>query len=749
MAVEEKKRSICGVCIHNGCGIYVKTLDGRPVEIEPDFENPFSYGFLCEKSAIAIDQIDHPSRLNYPLKRAGERGEGKWKRISWEQAMDEIAAKLAGIRDKYGPEAVVSPGGTCHGIGADIFRPTFMNFFGSPNWYWQGINCGAAMMASMAAVAGWQYLSLGIPGITKSFLVWGVNPVASSAAAWPMILEAQKQGAKMIVIDPILTETASYADIWVQIRPGTDGALAMGMINVIITEKLYDEEFIRDWTVGFDELKDRVKPYTPARVEEITGVPQQTVIEISRIFATEKPGSLFGHLPWIHIGAGAANSACIYTAILPALTGNIDVLGGCALGFPFEDAKLHLESISGWQELYNHPLRKRDVVGEEKIKKGVAVCQAYDEVISKVHPWGLTVKPYLLFPALRAIWDAILEEKPYPIKAMLAQGTNLLSCHANTPLVYKALKSKNLELYVNMDVTMSPAAALADYVLPASGWMERPQMRTMMGILGTIYQGASRVMEPLYERHDDYQLWADLGKRLGQEKYWPERMEDKLSQMVEPWGMDFDTWAKEVKWYLPEPEDRPYLKINPATGKPRGFPTRSGKLELRPSLLEVMRQDPLPDYEEPLQSPVSTPDLAQEYPLILMTGNRSRFYVHGEFREYDKVRRFHHWPKVDIHPATARDLGIADGEAVWVETPRGRVRQIAHINSGIKPGVVHAEAYWWYPEKAIEEPILGGAFESNANAILDDDYPTLNFGGDNYLRALLCKVYPAKQPPGR
>jgi len=735
--------------VHNGCGIYVKTLDGKPVEIEPDPENPFSYGFLCEKAAIALDQVDHHSRLNYPLKRAGKRGEGKWERISWEQAMDEIAVKLGGIRDKYGPEAVVSPGGTVHGIGADIFRPRFMNLFGSPNWYWQGINCGAAMMAAMSAVAGWQYLSLGIPGMTKCLLVWGVNPVASSAAAWPMILEAKKAGAKLIVIDPIFTETASYADIWVQIRPGTDGALAMGMINVIINEKLYDEDFIKEWTVGFDELAAKVKAYTPEKVAEITGVPADTILTISRIFATEKPGSLFGHLPWIHIGAGAANSACIYTAILPALTGNIDVLGGCALGTPFEEAQLHLESISGWQELYHHPLRKRDVVGEDKVKKGVAVCQAYDEVVSKVHPWGLTVKPYLLFPALRAIWDAILTEKPYPIKAMLAQGTNLLSCHANTRLVTEALTSDNLELYVNMDVTMTPAAALADYVLPATGWMERPQLRTMNGILGTIYQGSSRAIEPLYERHDDYQLWADLGRRLGQEEYWPEKMEDMLSKMVEPWGMDFDTWADEVKWYLPEPEDRPYLKINPETGQPIGFPTRSGKLELRPSLLEVMRQDPLPDYQEPLQSPVSTPELAEEYPLVLITGNRSRFYVHGEFREYDKVRRFHRWPMVEIHPATARELGIADGEWVWVETPRGRVRQVAHINSGIAPNVVHAEAYWWYPERAVEMPVLAGAFESNANAILDDDYQTLNFGGDNYLRALLCKVYPSAQGPCR
>jgi len=621
-----------------------------------------------------------------------------------------------------------------------------MNKLGSPNWWFQGINCGSGMFTVMPAIAGWGYLSYVAPGLTKSSILWGFNPPASQPTVWNSFLEARKQGTKLIVIDPKLTEAASAADLWLQPRPGTDGALAMGMINVIINEDLYDHDFVDQWTIGFEDLKERVASYTPERVQEITWVPAEKMIQAARIYATEKPGSIIGHLSWIHLGGEAANAACIYTSLLPVITGNLDQLGGSELGFPAGENNLLLEEAMGWDELINNPRRKRDAIGSEIIPRGCDVIKKFEGPIKRVHPSGYTLNPYLLFPPLRAVWDGILTEKPYPIKALLVQASNPLSCNPNANRVLEALTSDNLDLLVVMDVFMTPTAMLADYVLPAADWIERPELFDLF-VAGAMYEAGEQACQPLYERHQDYDLWRDLGNRLGQQGEWSDTIEGEFDKMLEPWGFGFEEYLEKVSWSIPEPRPLKHLEPGP-DGKPIGFGTPSGKVEIKASLLADLGFDPLPDYQEPPWSPVSTPDLAEEYPLILTTGSRIRYFTHSELRQIPALRHMHPWPEFDIHPETARKYGLANGDWAYIETPMGKICQKVHIFEGILPGVIHSEAYWWFPERRGEAPYLFDVLRSNANVLTPDDYDTCNLGADNYLRGLLCRIYKAKAPEG-
>jgi thiosulfate reductase/polysulfide reductase chain A len=361
--------------------------------------------------------------------------------------------------------------------------------------------------------------------------------------------------------------------------------------------------------------------------------------------------------------------------------------------------------------------------------------KTYREAMGKVHPLGTGPASYMMYPAPTCVWSAIIDQDPYPIKAVITQATNTLAALANAKRIYQAFTSDNLELHVVMDHWMIPQANLADYVLPASDGLERPNLGGMWGFSNN-YSAAARTIEPQYERHDDYQLWADLGNRLGQKGYWPERMEGWFDKLLEPAGTSFgDLAGRELPWLFPAPQSKRYEQV--------GFATFSGKVELKSSLLQKLGYNPLPDYEEPCWSPVSTPELAKEYPLVMTSGASSPFYYRSQHRQLKAMRKAHSYATLQIHPQTAKTLGIADGDPVWVETPLGRVRQKALFSDALHPEVVHADGLWWYPEQKGEEPTLAGIWESNINAIIPDDPDHCDFAGDNHFRGLLCRVYPA------
>ena len=726
------KKTFCGLCTSN-CGIEVHVEKGGVAKVLGDRQSPFGKGQICIKASALMDVHEHPGRLNYPLKRTGERGEGKWERISWSQAMDEIASKLARIRDQYGPEALVYIAGTIHN-GVEWAGWRFCNLFGSPNIFAQGKNCGEPEFLSELATYGYDTRgSPFVPGATKCFIVWGWNPSESRVATWNSLVQAQNRGTKLVVIDPRFTEPAAKADLWLQVRPGTDGALALGMMNIIINENLYDKEFVEDWCLGFEKLQASVQAYSPEKTSRITGVPADKIVAAARLYATSKPAIISRGVALCHLGR-ATKSAIQGRILLRAITGNIDIEAGQVLreGFP----NLAWMENMFWEKLVNHPLRTRDNVSADHVPiASVRALSMYREAMKKVYPKGYTANQYLLFVTPYYIWPAITEGKPYPLRAMITSGGNTLTTVAGGKKIHQALKSNNLELHVGMDLFMTPTLQLTDYVLPAADCFEQPSIRLSWGLDDDFALGEQSV-EPLFERRDDYHFWSELGVRLGQKTDWPATLKGMIDRILEPTGLTFEqALAKEERNFM---APRRYQKY-----KEMGFATFSGKVELAPTLFEKLGYDPLPSYEEPPQSPVRTPDLVKAFPYILVSGSRNRYYVHSTLRQIDRLRKKSPDPLLQIHPETARRLGIAQGDWVYVETTVGRVKQKAELTDVVSPQVVYAEGYWWFPEKPGKEPGLFGVWESNIDAIIPDEAEMCSFSGDQFFRGPLCNVYKA------
>jgi len=738
MKQEQIKKASCMWC-HDHCKVAVHIRDGRLVEIDEDRTFPqTAVGRAavkgCPRARAAAEWFYHPDRLKYPLRRAGERGEGEWQRISWEQALDEIAQKLREIKDRWGPEAVATTGGTYR--THDEYRMRFFNLLGSPNLMTQGIICWLVNNTVSNALTG---LSCNRftpqPGVTRCVLIFGANLAVSQRGSWRVILDAKKSGAKIIVADPRYSETAKRADIWLQLRPGTDCALLMGLINVIINEGLYDKEFVEKWCYGFDKLVERAQDYPSEKVAEITWIPAEKIREAARMYATNKPAKSFNYMGLEHIANVIEALHARY--ILSAITGNIDVRGGDIASPPTPQIVTEFEiALSDRLTLE----QKRKQLGAERFK--LLSWTGYDLIQENAEKvWGRRVSPaHAVHAHAPTVFRAMITGKPYPVKALISLASNPMVGYPNTKLVYRALKK--LDLYVVMDQWLTPSAELADYVLPSASWLERPVIRTGHDTFNAIQAGEAplpSVKEGEYERRTDYEFWRGLGIRLGQEQYWPwKNLEEAYDHRLAPLGYTLKDFVAKKGGYLEFPlEYKKYEKV--------GFGTATGKVELYSTILEKLGYDPLPRYEEPPESPNSTRELVEEYPLILITGTRFQPMYHSEHRQIDSLRKQHPQPVMQMNPQKATELGIDDGDWVWIETPRGKVRQKCQYFDGIDPGVVGAQHGWWFPELPGEEPWLHGVWESNINVVTDDDPEHCNkISGGWPLRALLCKVYKVK-----
>lgn len=732
----EVKKAVCYWC-HDHCRVGVHVRDGLILEkVEEDKAHPHAKGYRtnvlsCPRARAAAQWFHHPDRLNYPLKRAGERGEGKWQRISWEQALDEIADKLKNLKKKYGAETLGAASGT--GRSHDEYRRRFLHLFGTPNYFGQGNICfGPALMVSSAMFGMPAFL---IGRHAKCILLLGTNPPQAFRRIWGIVLEDIKAGAKLIVLDPRRTATTDRAHLWLQLRPGTDTAVMMAMINTIIEEKLYDKEFVDKWCHGFDKLKARAKEYPAEKVAGISWVPAEQIKEAARLFATSKPATTWNHMGIEHLSNGIDALHCRF--ILAAITGNVDIHGGNML------YGLHPTFIGNYEiEWMEHfPQEQKDkALGTDRFK--LMGWQGYDLMRPNVlKSWKEFIGGcHNLFAHGPTAYRAMITGKPYPVKALITTAANPMVTQANTKLVYKALKS--LDLHVVMDYWLTPTAELADYVLPIASWLERPEVHGLFDAANWIEAGEAalpHIVEGKYDRRRDYDVYRELGLRLGQKKYWPwKTLEEAYDFRLKPLGYTLNEFIdKKGGFDMPRPEEKKYLKT--------GFGTPTGKLELYSVIFEKLGYDPLPRYKEPAESPVSTPKLAKEYPYILITGGRFLPMYHSEHRQVEVLRKQHPDPIVQLNPETAKKHGIADGDWAWIETPRGRIRQKCQVYPGLDPRVVHCEHGWWFPEEPGEEPWLRGAWESNVNVLTDDepDHCSEKSGGWP-LRAELCKVYKVK-----
>ena len=728
----EVKPTVCFWCKAE-CGLLAHVKDGVLLKLEEDPEwpikcHPPTAG--CVRRKAAAEYLYHPGRVDYPMKRVGERGEGKWQRIEWPDALDEIAGKLDELRDRYGAETLGASGGTAR--THDEYRARFFNLFGSPNLLGQERICFGPRSVMADAIVG-MFPNYALSKDSNCLLLLGAEPMTARPIVAKAILEAKKRGAKLIVVDPCQTKSASMADLWLPVRPGTDSALLLGMIRVVVDEELYDKDFVEKWCYGFDDLLERLQEYPLSRVSEITGLSPELIQDAARLYAKNGPACAMA-------GEGIEHSYSSTQAlharwILSAICGNIDVKGGeIQMGPP---GIVPTRDMELWDRLPESQWKK--MIGADRFR-----LSSYDTQIilmrNITRVWGAPVNE--MFHQCQShtpsAYQAIITGKPYPLTALFTSHSNPMVTEIATKSVYEALKSPNLQLYVVNEFFMTPSAELADYVLPAATWLERPDIWAFSDYGSYIWAREAvvpHIVPSRYEHLRDYDIWRELGIRLGQEADWPwETLEEVLDYRLAPLGYTLKTFPRVI---LRPVVEKKYEK--------QGFATTTGKVELRSTVLEALGYDPLPKYIVPPESPQGDPELAKEYPYILITGRRILFYYHAEWRQVESVRKHYPAPIVRVHPETARAEGVADGDWIWIETKRGRVRQKVQLFDKMDPQIISAEHGWWYPEMPGPEPSLHGAFESNINVCMSDDPDHCNPEMGSYpLRTALCRISKAE-----
>jgi anaerobic selenocysteine-containing dehydrogenase len=714
-------RTVCGGCMSE-CGVLVHVDEnGKAFRLEGDPQHPLNEGYMCPKGLSFLQLAYHPERLRYPLKRVGEKGEGKWERVSWGRALSEISREILRIRDEYGAEAIAVSYGT-YPKRVAMGLIVFLAALGSPSQFIGNCHyCYTPHVTADLLTCGEVYsCELGVPDYRKSkcIVLWGYNPVHTYPPLGKKIVEAKRNGSKLIVVDPRFTELASLADIWLQVRPGTDGALALGMLNVIINKKLYDMDFVSKWCYGFDKLAERVHEYPPQRVEEITWVPKEDLIKAAETYALSKPATLQSHLGVSMSYNSVQASRAI--SILIAITGNLDVKGGA--------------------ELPNYPIRLTYM----NVKKSLRLTEEIEKktIGSDKYPLLSGPKSFRCFTHPPSVFEAILTGKPYPIKGLICTS-NLVVSFEDSKKVADAFKK--LDLLVVMDFFMTPTAELADYVLPSATYLECEDICDAFDYTNFI-AARQKAIEPLYECRDDNEVLFELIRRMGLKLPFPvSTYREFLDYRLKELNMTFDEF-KEKGYIFSETIERRYEKGMLREDGRAGFKTPTGKCELYSTLLEKYAYDPLPSHVEPPVSPYSTPELAERYPLILITGARhiSSYQTMGHNIPY--LRELLPYPLVEIHPETAEKLGIKNGDWIYIETSNcsGRVKMKATLTRGIHPSVVSAQALWWYPEgKTYNER----AFESNINTIISmtPPYGYEKIVGTTLMRGMLCKIYKVEE----
>lgn len=697
--METIHKSVCRIC-HGGCGVLVTVRDGRVIKVKGDPESPMNRGWMCIKGVRTPEIANHPDRLTVPLKRVKGRGEGAWQELSWEQALGEIAERVDALRRESGPESIALGQGTGRHHYMHVVR--FANALGTPNWYEPGL---AQCFIPRITVSNLTYGGFVVGdyyGATppKCILFWGHNPLVSSPDGELGITaqRALEAGAVGISVDPRRSETGRKCQQWLPIRPGTDAALALAMLHVIIHEGLYDHDFVDQWTVGFAELKEHVKPFTPAWAAAITWVEPEAILTAARTYATLKPAIL----EW---GLGLEqNVNALQTvravALLRAVTGNLDVPGG---------------DILGMNVLKAYPTLK------EKLPEGMVQKRLGAETYKLLGGW----RAFMPSAHIPTLFNAMRTGEPYRVRGLLIFGNNPLATVAGAREVHASLQA--LDLLVVTDLFMTPTAELADYVLPAALWTETRQVIGYPLVVENIAMAQPQLTQTGSCRQDEWIL-DELAKRLdlpGCE----EGLDETMNQQLAPLGITHDALVQQGGVVAPAHVYHKHLA--------KGFRTPSRKVELFCKSLQRQGYDPLPRYVEPPESPLSAPELAREFPCVLTTGHRRKEFFHSEHRQIPDLRRRWPDPRAELHPDLASRHGIAEGDWIVVTSPRGAARFRALVTPEINPGVVSVEHGWWFPEKPGPDH---GIWESNANLLTNAGPPYDPGFGSYQLRGLLCRV---------
>ena len=716
---------------HDNCGVLLYVKDGVLEKIEGDPENPFNQGRLCPRCLAVKEMLYHEDRLRYPMKRAKEdRGKNAFERCTWDEAYDIIEREMRAVIERYGEEAIWVTQGT----GRDIngYGPLMAQYFGTPNYgtgFLSGIACYGPRIFSTALKSGGLFVcdySQFFPDryddprweASEYILIWGNNPVVANSDGmlghW--IVESMKRGSKLIVMDPTLTWLAGKADVWFQLRPGTDAALALALCNQIIADDLYDHEFVSCWCYGFDEFAEHVKGYPVSFAAKTCGVPESLIVEAARKIGSAKSACLQWGVAMDHTSEGFITGMACFD--LMALTGNFENPGGMLLSEPCFGMSV-TSSPRG---------------------------DTWDECTPPIpHPELKNHGGYKPLEAMNAISpDALLESmetgEPYKIRAMWIQTNNPIACMGAQPQrILPALQAMDFNVVVDLFLTPT-ALACADVLLPAACFAER------IGITGhqPYALGAiSQAIEPLGECKSDQRIIYEMGGRFVTDEYkhWDDE-EGFYDYLLRDTGFTYES-LKERTWAYPEFEYYKYKKglLRP-DGTP-GFATSTGRYNFYCPEMAYFGFSPFATYEEPPESPVSSPDLAKDYPLVLTTGARAWGFFHSEHRQSPSMRRLHPDPTFLVHPETAAANGIADGDWCVLENNLGSAKLRAHTTVRIRKDTVSADHAWWFPERGPEDGTLFGVLESNINQLIPMR-PGKTGMGASY-KSQLCRISKVKE----
>jgi len=639
----------CVMC-SDACGLNVHVKDGKIIKIEGNKEHPANH--LCSKGKTLIDYVYSPDRLRYPMKKVN----GSFKKISWDEALDFVSAKLINIKKKYGAHSLVVYVGMPGVLDLELtaFAQRFRTVFGTPNLLSVESMCFRSRIFSRQVTFGTYPIQE--PNKANCIILWGQNP----ANSWPGLEQIirkgiEERGCKLIVIDPRRIPLAEEG-IHLQPRPGTDGAIALAMINVIINEELYDKEFTEKWTYGFDKLKEHIQQYTPEWAEGISWVPASDIRNVSRIFAGSTSCILQGQNTQDQKIGGVQTNRSF--SILQSITGNIGKPGT-------------------WRPVPY--IRTTDLrVPLEERPLGYDVYPLYDSLWKRLAPFGQG----MLLP------EALETGKPYPIRGLICDASNMAVTFPNSRRLLDSLKK--LELFVVMDVFMNETATYADVVLPASTFLERVGLGYIYGVVSgwSYVMKRQKVIDPLPESWPDWKIWAELGKKCGYAEYFPwNNDEEVLEYLMKESQVSYQQLLDNPNglWFG-EPLYRWYEK--------KGFGTPSGKIEIYSNTLKEAGYPPLPTYIEPAESPYSKPEFAKEFPLILITGARQLEYIHSQGRNIVPLRKDAPFPELEMHPSVAEKYRVSQGEMVWLETKRGRIKVEAKITENIMPKVLSLPHGW-------------------------------------------------------
>ncbi|MCX7823744.1 MAG: molybdopterin-dependent oxidoreductase [Syntrophobacterales bacterium] len=609
---------------------------------------------VCPKLKAAPDIVYSKDRILKPLIRKGRHSE--FRESSWEEALSFVAEHLQKIKDFYGAPSVA----WLRGMAADWGAPwdyanRLMSAFGSPNVIGNGSVCHVAR--EMAHVYTYGVLTAPMAKDAKCIVIWGKNDKNTAPGMAEAILFAKERGAKLIVVDPVRTFFTKRADIWLQIRPGHDGLLAMAFLHEIIKNGLYDRSFVEKYTLGFDKLcqvalNDR---YDPDRVAETLWLNPELIKEAARLYASTKPACIIdGNGLDMQLEVFQATRA---VALLRSITGNLDVPGG---------------------DFITQPVPLKNIQLKELLSPDIQPITSSYPLFNSFHPtWGLHAQSSLI--------DAILEEDPYAIRGLIVQSGNPAVTMTEAHRVSMALE--RLEFLVVIDLFKNRTAHFADVILPATTCFEKTQLNRV-SMRNSLVVLQNQVIPWVGDSRPDWKITFDMAHYLGLGRYFPwKTVEEAIDEQLEPSGLSVEKLREHPQGLYASPLTYEKYRTN-------GFSTPSGKVEIFSERLELAGHDPVPYMRGFPEDPVSFSDLRDQYPLLGISGERRNCYTHTQFFQIEALRKLEPEPFVEIHPEEATSIGINTGDRVVIRTPRGEVRMRARVSDIVPRKVVRIPWGW-------------------------------------------------------